>query len=164
MDRANYTMFFYQYIEAIGGQENLPTELQSFPQWESQNFIDRFIERFKYREIGSETVELFSHNLKMCTNEAISIYKRKLQLQLDNFDDLYKRTVKESGFDIDEDYFNPINSQSQKMITKSKNEYEREKTYGYIYSNVQIMEQVEKVNIIFEDILNYFERLFMAVL
>lgn len=164
MDRANYTMFFYQYIEAIGGQENLPTELQNFPTWEEQNFIDRFIERFKYREIGSETVELFSHNLKMCTNEAISIYKRKLQLQLDNFDDLYKRTVAENGESIDELYYNPINSQSNKLQSKSKNNYQREKTYGYIYSNVQIMEQVEKVNIIFEDILNYFERLFMVVI
>ena len=164
MDRANYTMFFYQYIDAIGGRQNLPSQdIESIPIWDNSNFLDRLIDRFKYREIGSETVELFTHNWKNTCKEVMSLYNKKLLMQIEKFDDLYSRIITENGTITDELYYNPINGNNEKLQSKTKNTYEKTRSYGFLYNNAQIMKAVNDVEIIFEKMTEYFEPLFMAV-
>ena len=45
---------FEEYISKIGGQSNLPTELDIIEPWENESFKERFINRFLYREIGMD--------------------------------------------------------------------------------------------------------------
>ena len=53
-----------------------------------------FIQRYDIREIGAETEELFLHHWREKTNELLMKYAPKMQKWLDNFDELFKFTVK----------------------------------------------------------------------
>ena len=58
------------------------------------SFKELFIEKYDIREIGAETEELFMHYWREKTNEIIIKYVPKIQMWLDNFNDLFKFTVK----------------------------------------------------------------------
>ena len=53
-----------------------------------------FIQKYDIREIGAETEELFIHFWREKTNELLMKYAPKMQKWLENFDDLFKFTVK----------------------------------------------------------------------
>lgn len=162
-DTANYTMFYYQWEEQFFPNAELSNLFTKFERFNNLNLKDLFNARNKYKEIGAETGEFFEHNLKNSLNEAYVLYNDKLKMQIENFNDLYSRTVTETGENTDKVFFNPVTGNNPKLQNMATNKYEREKTYGYIYSNPQIMEQVEKIKLIFFEILEYFDNLFMAV-
>lgn len=80
------------------------------------NVIDLFIEKFDIREIGAETEELFFHFWREKTNEILINYVPKIKMWIDNFNDLFKFTVKLeivenqnfSNGSQDTYYYNPI--------------------------------------------------------
>jgi len=55
---------------------------------------DLFIEKYDIREIGAETETLFLHYWREKTNELLIKYVPKIKMWLDNFNDLFKFTVK----------------------------------------------------------------------
>ena len=58
------------------------------------NFTTLFIQKYDIREIGAPTEDLFMHFWREKTNELLMKYAPKMQKWLDNFDDLFKFTVK----------------------------------------------------------------------
>lgn len=92
------TITLKDYLD--GGYE-LPTEFDQFYNitiFDTMyyNIRDMFITRNLYKEIGSETQELFKHNLGVLVNSAVSKYNFKLKLFEENVSNLMKRTVEES--------------------------------------------------------------------
>lgn len=74
-------------------------ELEKFPNFvfgDNINFSmkELFIERYDIREIGAETEELFLHFWKERTKKLIIKYVPKIKMWLENFNDLFKFTVK----------------------------------------------------------------------
>ena len=55
---------------------------------------DLFIKKYDIREIGAETEELFLHFWRETTNRLLIEYVPKIKMWLDNFNDLFKFTVK----------------------------------------------------------------------
>ena len=58
------------------------------------DMLTMFIQRYDIREIGAETEEMFLHFWREKTNELLMKYAPKMQKWLENFDDLFKFTVK----------------------------------------------------------------------
>lgn len=58
------------------------------------DMTDLFIQKYDIREIGSETEELFLHFWREKTNELLLKYYPKIKGWLENFNDLFKFTVK----------------------------------------------------------------------
>lgn len=64
------------------------------------SMLDLFIDKYDIKEIGSETEELFMHFWKERAQELLLEYTPKIQMWLDNFNDLFKFTVKLEISDI----------------------------------------------------------------
>lgn len=141
-----------------------------------------FIQKYDIREIGSPTEELFLHFWREKTNELLMKYAPKMQKWLDNFDDLFKFTVKLSRDDNFENsannqntyYLNPVNSSSQNLKVQDvdKSEIEKDGTFHserdvlqsvWGKTRADIMEKILNLKDIFNDCLNEYETIFMGV-
>lgn len=106
--------------------------MEKFPNFEFGEEIDLsmkelFIKKYDIREIGAETEELFLHYWREKTNELIIRYVPKIQMWLDNFNELFKFTVKleltdnqfTSNSSQNTYYLNPVsaNTEIEKEIT-----------------------------------------------
>lgn len=151
-------------------------------------FADRFIKRNYYKEIGSETYELFEMHLANGSYEVATLFGDKIRTQLDNFNKLYERfieveesdTYDETSSDKRElkDYYNPVvntftesnanidtASSDDNTYTKEFTETrKRAKLYSFLKTNPQLMDEVNKVEIMYERALEYLDILFMVVL
>lgn len=163
---------------------DLMSKFPNFVFGENINFSmkDLFIQKYDIREIGAETEELFIHFWRERTNELIMKYAPKMQKWLDNFDDLFKFTVKLSkkqtreGTDNNKNtyYLNPVNAITENLkiqdVDKSDSGFEHEineerdvlqSVWGK--TRADIMEKILDLKNIFNDCLEEFETLFMGV-
>lgn len=154
-------VLFKDYIDEIGVESF--TYFDGIPQWDSVSFKSRFLERFNYRYCGKmfdldvqDDVSMFSHYVQMVANELSSLYKSKLTMQISKFNSLYERTIHEER--KSEYYINPIGVTNAKLQDYSKDTLE--KSFNWLMSNPKLMEEVNKVNVLYEEMLNYCERLF----
>lgn len=164
---------FEEYISKIGGQDKLPVELDMIEPWENQSFKDRFINRFKYREIGMEVqdengtivksmLDKYSHYLEMTLQECVSLYAMKISKQIANINTLYERTLKEDSKDTV--YFNPITAtDDSKLKVANVGKSEKNKTFNWLSSNAKVMEEINKLTIMFEEALKYCEIIFYGL-
>ena len=149
----------------------------------SLDFKTLFIQKYDIRELGSETEELFMHYWREKTNELLMKYAPKMQKWLDNFDDLFKFTVKlerddsESTLNSNENtyYLNPTNQTTPHLkiqdVDKTDNMKERnihssrdvlQSVWGK--TRADIMEKILNLKDIFNDCLDEYETIFMAVI
>lgn len=164
---------FNEYIIEIGGENNLPAELDMIEPWENQSFKDRFINRFKYREIGMKVqdengaivksmLDKYSHYLEMTLQECVSLYALKISKQIANINTLYERTLKEDSKDTV--YFNPITATDvNKLKVANVGKSEKSKSFNWLASNAKVMEEVNKLTIMFEEALKYCEIIFYGL-
>lgn len=149
----------------------------------SLSMKEMFIEKYDIREIGAESEELFMHFWREKCNELILKYVPKMQMWLDNFNDLFKFTVQlsysnsgeSSGDNQNTYYLNPVSNDTTKLkvsdVDKSEN------TGGFSNSGTRdvlqtvwgktradIMNKIFDVKNIFNDCLSEFETIFMGVL
>ena len=104
------------------------------------NFIDIFMKKYDIREIGAETEELFLHFWREKTNELLIKYVPKITMWLNNFNDLFKFTVKLSTEENqnyssgaqDTYYLNPVTASTG--ITKTVVVDEQNKTTTTTFS------------------------------
>lgn len=109
--------------EILGLMEKIPAFV--FGEDISLNFTSLFMEKYDIREIGSETEELFLHYWREKTNEILIAYVPKIQMWLDNFNDLFKFKVtldiadnqNYSNGRQDTYYLNPVTANTE--ITKT---------------------------------------------
>ena len=147
------------------------------------NFTTLFIQRFDIREIGCETEELFMHFWREKCNELLMKYAPKMQKWLDNFDDLFKFTVKLERDDTNNIsnnnqntyYLNPVNSTTTnlKVSDVDKSEGGRSSAFHserdvlqsvWGKTRADIMEKILNLKDIFNDCLDEFEMIFIGVL
>ena len=162
----------------------LMAKFPNFVFGEDINFsmTDLFMKKYDIREIGAETEEMFMHFWREKTNELLMKYAPKMQKWLENFDDLFKFTVKlerdENYTDTDNNqntyYLNPVNGTTTNLkvqdVDKSENTNVR---YAHSSRDVlqsvwgktraDIMEKILNLKDIFNDCLSEYETIFMGV-
>ena len=163
--QAQVTKYYYQWLDDGG---TVPPLLTKFPTLKlgntTLNMSDLFYVRNKYKEIGAETDELFAQNFRNVVNEALILYYDKIENQINNIKKLMDRTVKETYEDRHTNYLQPINETEPKLDDFNKDHGERDRTFGYFKSNPEIMESVNKLEIMYMSALEYMDRIFLGVL
>lgn len=149
----------------------LPDIIKSFPVFKqgsvSLGFEDMFMKRNLWKEIGCETVEMFTYYLDKVLTECYTIYAPKMQTYIDNYKKLMKRKVKENYEDIDTDYVNPITAQKTENLvtaTVTKNKGYRQRMLSFRKDNTEMLKSVLSLKGVYEDALAYCDKLFLGVL
>lgn len=182
---ANFTEYFSKYLET----HDVPSSLDKMPLDENgKTFKQRFIERNYYKEIGSETEELFTMHLAIKCDECVEDYYWRIQLFSENYSKLMDRFVSvhneikdtNSGTDSSNDtakhYLNPVDNQSDKL--SDKDSVDRKVIYGktikkvedlqhavsWARSNPEIMKAALDLEDIYTKALASLDCLFMVVL
>lgn len=146
------------------------------------SMLDLFIQKYDIREIGAETEEMFLHFWREKTNELLMKYAPKMDKWLENFDDLFKFTVKLSktqtrtGTDTNKNtyYLNPASTNTQNLkiqdVDNSDRDFDHtiEESRDVLQSvwgktRADIMEKILNLKNIFNDCLSEFDVIFMGV-
>lgn len=141
-----------------------------------------FIQKYDIREIGSETEEMFLHSWREKTNELLMKYAPKMQKWLENFDDLFKFTVRlkkiqrtEGNDNNKNTYFlNPVSNDTTSLkvqdVDASNSDFEHKiKEERDVLQSVwgktraDIMEKILDLKDIFNECLQEYETIFMGV-
>lgn len=190
---------FTETLQTLLDNQGYGTQEQSAPLTEIINLMDKFpafvfsdtisftmkylfIAKYDIREIGAEDEDLFMHFWREKTNELIMKYAPKMQKWLENFDDLFKFTVKLerddtfSGSNNNKNtyYLNPVSSNpiGLKVQDVDKSENQKENTFHserdvlqsvWGKTRADIMEKILNLKDIFNDCLAEYEQLFMGV-
>lgn len=168
-------MTLKQYLD---GGYTLPSNIDNFINLQiddnNYNLREMFEKRNLYKEIGSETQELFKHNLEVLIDEALTEFNPKLKLLNENYKDLMSRTITEtvesdttSGRE-DKNYLQPANTNATKLTDKNQSdgtihyEEERKKSFGFVWSNGRLLEEALKIQTIYVQILQYLDKVFIG--
>ena len=146
------------------------------------SMLDLFIKKYDIREIGAETEEMFLHFWREKTNELLMKYAPKMQKWLDNFDDLFKFTVKleldtrenASSNNKNTYYLNPVNNNTEQLKVQDVDKSEGGNSRGvhterdvlqsvWGKTRADIMEKILNLKNIFNDCLAEFDVIFMGV-
>ena len=147
------------------------------------NFRKMFLEKYDIRVIGQSTNALFLHYLREKCNELLVKYAPKMQKWLENFNDLFKFTVKLSRDDTgtlgnantNTYYLNPINAATQSLKVQDVDSSNRTITRNlhterdvlqsvWGKTRADIMEKIMDLKDIFNDCLDAFETIFSGVI
>lgn len=165
---AQYTERFSDYI--ANGKNTYRELFDKFPVFTLGNvnisLYDMFIQYNSFREIGSETEELFEHYLERTVKEALIIFVPKIQLFIDNFMKVLDRKLQLVSSNDNIYYLNPVTSQRENLKIQDKSTVDsvREQSYSYFRSNGQLMQEMIEIENVYEQALRYFDKLFMGVL
>jgi len=190
---------FTETLQTLLDNQGYGTQEQSAPLTEIINLMDKFptfvfsdtisftmkylfIAKYDIREIGADDEDLFMHFWREKTNELLMKYAPKMQKWLENFDDLFKFTVKLERDDTfngstnnqNTYYLNPVSSNpiGLKVQDVDKSENERENTFHserdvlqsvWGKTRADIMEKILNLKDIFNDCLAEYEQIFMGV-
>lgn len=146
------------------------------------NFKTLFIQKYDIREIGSPTEDLFMHFWREKTNELLMKYAPKMEKWLENFDDLFKFTVKLERDDTQNlinnnqntYYLNPVTATTENLKVQDvdKSDNTRVETFHserdvlqsvWGKTRADIMEKILNLKDIFNDCLAEYETIFMGV-
>ena len=108
---------------------------------------DLFIAKYDIREIGAPTEDLFMHFWREKTNELLMKYAPKMQKWLENFDDLFKFTVKLERDDTfngstnnkNTYYLNPVNTTTENLKVQDVEGNDSLKTVLLIFCNIYLL-------------------------
>ena len=147
------------------------------------SFKTLFMQRYDIRKIVQNDIDLFMHYWREKTNELLVKYAPKMQKWLDNFDDLFKFTVKlerdDTGYLTNGNqntyYLNPVNATTTNLkvqdVDKSDRRIDRnlhterdvlQSVWGK--TRADIMEKIMDLKDIFNDCLDAFEVIFSVVI
>ena len=177
------TLTLKDYLE---GGYVLPENIDSFLTLDlvdvEYNIRDLFTKRNLFKEIGSETEDLFKHNLDVLIDEALSKFNPQLKLLQDNFNKLMDRKVAQlssgesseesEGDTTNSNYLNPANSNAQRLtdkapgnmsgsVSKSYSE-SRERVFGYFKTNPEMLKTANECFNVVVDILKYLDKAFIG--
>lgn len=189
--QGNWTEYFSQFCTRHADEENalfgvlsnMPDDLNNVP------FKTRFKQRNWHKEIGSETEELFMMQMAVKFDEVINRYAFKIQSYHNNIANIMKRyesvTVADSDVKTGTDssngktneFYNPVNDNSSSVLV-GKDTSESSVTFGntktmnrtrilqfaYNTDNAALIKGVNDLDSVYEEALEYLDRLFMVVL
>ena len=139
------------------------------------NIPEMFIKRNLLKDIGSETEEMFLHNLSILIDEALVKYNHKLKLLNDSYNKLLERKIVENksgtsnSNNENKNYYNPMNENDTSVIY-NKNKYNREnsynesvdKSFGYWKTNAELVKiALEIENVVF-NVLTHLDTAFIG--
>ena len=146
------------------------------------NFRKMFLERYDIRRIGQNENALFLHYLREKCNELLVKYAPKMEKWLENFNELFKFTVKlerdDTGYLTNGNqntyYLNPVNATTTNLkvqdVDKSDRRIDRflhterdvlQSVWGK--TRADIMEKIMSLSDIFNECLDAFEVIFSVV-
>lgn len=175
----NFTMYLKDILDKTfeGNTVNdlLVVELGDFPTFaveggNSQTFLELFKRRNLYQEIGFETVQGWCANFRRVADQARILYADKVRLQLTNMNQLLSRVIEEEDTHTSTSYLNPANAAAQPQVeamrvnAASKTEYKNQRIAGLFKSNPEVMEEMAKMTVLYDEMLTFFDRCFMGVI
>ena len=147
------------------------------------SFRKMFLERYDIRKIGQSSNALFIHYLREKINELLVKYAPKMEKWLENFNELFKFTVKLERDDTgtlsnnnqNTYYLNPVNStttnlkvqdvdNSARTITRNLHTERDVLQSVWGKTRADIMEKIMDLKDIFNDCLDAFEVIFSVVI
>ena len=166
--------------EILGLMDKFPVFV--FGQNISFDFKTLFLQKYDIREIGAPTEDLFMHFWREKTNELLMKYAPKMQKWLDNFDDLFKFTVKlerDETRNLSDNnqntyYLNPVTATTTNLKVQDVDKSENQKAEAFhserdVLQSVwgktraDIMEKILNLKDIFNDCLSEYEQIFMGL-
>jgi hypothetical protein len=128
-----------------------------------RTFYELFIEKYDVREIGAETDSMFYHFLNETLSEILIKYRPKIVQFVNNFNDLFKRSVSLEYHDDNKYYLNPVNTQADKLQNRTKYDGSKEQSFAFLTSNPRMMQELLDIKDIYYEALEEFEKCFMGV-
>lgn len=157
----------------LGGTVNelLETELAIVPDLDkmdgtTQTFYDTFLRRNWDKEIGVEVIENWCWDVRHIMDDVAAVYLPKLKLQQENFNNLMTRIAEEHDHSTNTTYYNPVNKQTTDLKVQNVNERDsvNQSITGRFKSNPEVMEAMTNIRMIYGEILEFCDRLFMGVI
>lgn len=168
---AEYTEVFADFLK--NQPENYLEEIfVNYPAFKAGavtiDFVTLFKNRNLYKEIGSETEELFDHNLRRIAQELIVKNAVQINAFLSMADKLTQRSIDEEDIVTDYQFFNPIDVNSVELngaalagATKRKSNFQV--WLGGNKSNAELVNEIADIYSLYNDMLDSFDILFMGV-
>ena len=162
-----YTELYETYKE--NGKEEYLTLWVKFPSFSlnelNLNMYDLFYDKYRVREIGAETEELFAIYYKAKLEQMLIKYVPKLNAFISKWNSLFERKISLSNSGSNSYYLNPITPNGTlKLDDKDTFENTQERPLSMIgKSNAELMQQVLNLQDIFNDCLEEFNTLFMSL-
>ena len=168
---AEYTEVFADFLK--NQPDNYPDEIfVNFPAFKAGEVTIDFVTLFKnrnlYKEIGSETEELFDHNLRRLAQELYVKNAVQINAFLALADKFTQRSIDEEDIVTDYQFLNPIDGESVNLntavlagATKRKSNFQV--WLGGNKSNAEMVKEIADIYSLYNDMLNSFDILFMGV-
>lgn len=169
---AQYTKLFSEWIKEHNTQwVEFSTLVNLFiPKFEADMIDNDGIDlttmielKYKNREIGQETDDLFYDSLKYAFNKVILKYSNKVILYKENFRKLLERKVSLDDDGEELNYLQPISNASEKLDSKFSYKSKKEQAFGYFQSNPDIMQKALEIKDLYNEMVNEFEFCFLGV-
>ena len=182
----------FGYHSLLHPEDNVDGLIDKFPNfWFGEsaeegitlNFRKMFLERYDIRRIGQSDNDLFIHYLREKCNELLVKYAPKMQKWLENFNDLFKFTVKLERDDTgtlgnnnqNTYYLNPTTATTTNLKVQDVDKSERTITRNlhterdvlqsvWGKTRADIMEKILNLKDIFNDCLEEYQTIFLGVL
>lgn len=165
---AQYTELYETYKE--NGNPEYTELWEMFPTFDLDgveiDMYDMFFDKYRFREIGAESEELFSIFYKNKLEQMLVKYTPKINVFLNNWENLMNRKIQLSSNGSNTYYLNPMTSTSENLKVDDKSSYENttERPLSMFgKTNAEVLEQVLKIKDIYNDCLEEFGTLFMMV-
>ena len=128
---------------------------------------DMFIERYDIHEIGAETDNLFFHYCREKVRENIVKYAPKMRAYIDNFNTWAERIINLTQTDDTRQYLNPLNvaagGANERVITHVETEQSRPALLASYKTNTELLNELLKVEDLYNECLDTFNELFMQI-
>lgn len=170
--QAEYTETFGDFLLNNGGDDYLVDVLRNFPTFVvgevKIGFVPLFKNRNFYKEIGSETEELFKHNLERLADEIYVRNAIQINAYLAQAESFMQRSIDDEDTTTDYAYLNPvdapavINNQA-KLAGATKRTFAFKVWLGGNKSNAEMVKEVADLYALYNDMLDSFDILFLGV-
>lgn len=131
-----------------------------------RSFYDIFLRRNWDKEIGVEVISNWCWDVRHIMDDVAAVYLPKLKLQQENFNNLMTRIAEEHDHATNTTYYNPVNKQTTDLKVQNVNERDsvNQSITGRFKSNPEVMEVMTNIRMIYGEILEFCDRLFMGVI
>lgn len=179
---AQYTEIYKDFISRV---ESLPDESTTKQAWNNfitemntnfpkfsiktlqgeviLNLSDLIYKRYKNRELGAETEDLFLDNMDKTLFEAIILYAKKIDTLQNKIDTLLDRTIEINSSGNNYNFLYPISKDSEKLDNKISYDNKKEQGTAFFKSNAEIMNSFLDIKNIYNEAVDYFEQCFLGV-
>ena len=167
-----YTETFGDFLLNNGGDDYLKRVLANYPAFVVGDVTIDFVPLFKnrnfYKEIGSETEELFKHNLERLADEVYTRNAIQINAYLAQADKFTQRSIDDTDTTTDYAYLNPadapavINNQA-KLAGATKSTSDFKVWLGGNKSNAELVKEIADLYALYNDMLDSFDILFLGV-